>query len=201
MRKPLLFLFISLFSFFSYGGFSVAVSNIEKQHADLFSGDIKPYKVIEDYYSSTGLPGDVEDESKVYYTKNDQEILNERKRVLGPLPLLGAVFGILSIASGIAFIVLLYVRISDLIDEKRKEKREKMIQVSVEKGIENEKEQIRQFIEKLEKMIERHESSGTIITDDEISNIRKEMDRLNSNSTRVKAEHIIKNHKNKKGSA
>jgi hypothetical protein len=169
--RLLLFLLLSVGSYLAHAVLDGEISNIKQESPELFSGEIKPYKVIEDYNSPTGRPGDIEDESKVYYTKEDRMILDERKRLLGPLPFLSGFCGFLSIGSAIIFIALLYFKIDDWREERRIKSNKKKQEAENERIC-----RINQaFIDKVENIIESHESLGTAITYREVLEIRKEM--------------------------
>jgi hypothetical protein len=196
MSKLLLFFFMAVGLYFAHSILDDDIVNIKQKNTELFSGEIEPYKVIEGYDSPTGLSRDIEDNSKWYYTKEDQIILDERNRILGPLPLLNGTSLVLSIGSAIAFIVLLYFKI----DDWREERLEKRRIESNKKKKDAEDERLyrinQAFIEKVENIIESHESLGTAMAYREVQEIRTEMNSTFNLflNTKSKAEEMISRH-------
>ncbi|MFJ5762747.1 hypothetical protein ACIQAA_27185 [Neobacillus sp. NPDC093182] len=191
MQRILFVLCLLIGSFFAHNALANEISNIKKEHPEWFSQNIKPYKVVEDYNSPTGRPGDIEDNSKAYYTKEDQQVLDERKRVLGPIPFLSSFSGFLSIGSAIVFLVLLYLKIDDYLEEKRL----KTIKINQELHQEKIRQINKHFIEKVEGIIKIHEASGTAMSYKEVIAIRTEKDNtIHSFSTNNQAEYMIKKH-------
>ncbi|MFJ5716930.1 hypothetical protein [Neobacillus sp. NPDC093127] len=159
--------------------------------------------MIEDYnFVPNGRSGEFEDNSKVYYTKEDQKILDERDRILGPLPFLSGFCFFLAIGSAIVFFVLSYLKVSDGWEkvsnswEERRQKANKIKQEAFQKAQQEKISQINQnFIEKVENIIKKHEISGTAMSSQEALARRTEMNNtINSFSTKINAEYMIKKH-------
>lgn len=195
LRRILFVLCLLIGSYFAHNALDHEINNIEQKHPELFADEIKPYKVIEDYnFVPNGRSGELDDNSKVYYTKTDQQVLDERKRVLGPIPFLSGFCGFLAISSAVVFIFLLYMKISDGLEIMQLSTNKKK-QEAYQKVHEENIRQINQnFIEKVENIIKSHESSGTFMTNQEVNALRTELNNIKNFNTRIKAEYMIKQH-------
>jgi hypothetical protein len=196
LRRILLFLCLSIGSFFAFQALENEISNIEQNHPELFGFEIEPYKVTEDLdYVPDGRAGYIENDITYFYTDEDQAILDERERVLGMLPLLSGICKILAIGGAIVFLGSLYLKVSDMLDERRK----KSNQIDYQNVIQNEEERNQnnqKFIEKVKMIIQKHESSGTFMSNQEMSELYAELDKsIKSYQTRIKVEHMINQHR------
>ncbi|OLS38594.1 hypothetical protein [Bacillus sp. MRMR6] len=196
MRRILFVLCVFIGSFFAYDALENEIRNIEQKHSELFAADIKPYKVIEDYdFVPNGRSGEIEDNSTVFYTKQDQQILDERKRLLGPLPFLSGVCLFLAIGGALSFLVLTYLKVSDSWEERQLKVR-RLKREAYEKEHQEKLSQINQnFIEKVENAIKKHETAGTAMSFQEVQALRTELDNtINSYNTKVQVEYLFKQH-------
>jgi hypothetical protein len=196
LQRILIYFCLFVGAFFARNALESEINNIEQKHHDLFANEIKPYKVDEDYnFVPNGRGGEFEDNSKVYYTEEDQKILDERDRILGPLPYLSILCFILTIGGAIVFSVLLYSKITD-VTEKRQEKIGKIKGEALQKAHQEKITQINQdFIKKVETIIRSHETSGTAMSHQEMLTLLAEMNNtINSYSIKVKLEYTIKQH-------
>jgi hypothetical protein len=196
VRRILLFLCLSIGSFFAFQALGNEISHIEQSQPELFGFEVEPYKVEEDLnHVQDGRGGYIEQDITYYYTDEDQAILDERERTLGMLPLLRDICRILAIGGVVVFIVCLYLKVSDMLDERRKKSNQ--VNYQTVRQYEEERNQNNQkFIEKVKNIIHKHENSGTVMSNQEISDLYAELDKTNkSYQTRIKVEHMIKQHR------
>ncbi|MGF9891128.1 hypothetical protein ABEX78_20940 [Priestia megaterium] len=170
---------------FLYVTTSNQIKTIKNNNYELFSSKVKPTKIENDCYSSTGLSKDQECDQEETYSAENQYILDERESKIG---LWDDVKTVCMYIGVIALIALLYFLWADSVDKQAEKELKFQEELNSEKKLAaEERERKREliehyarkeakrskYLEEIVNLIKTKESNNEFLTLEEVKEIRK----------------------------